>query len=223
MLVSWGKDKPTLSTKVSASTFQGRKANGTTSPRRSSLPTPPPPPTQVSLSRVQASLGSFNFFFKDWFWCGLCLKSLLNLTYNIASVLHFGFWPQGMWDLSSHSRTEPPPTALEGKVLATQPPGKSQEVLKDTFFEDHKMDVFSPTQQPSYPFPGCSPGFHLRDPLLAPSYHMISKRLTTSKPTRHNFLEFFFSFWTNRKGEVFFSELEGACSLQEAQRKEELA
>ena len=80
MLASWGKDKPTLSTKVSTSTFQGRKANGTISPRRPSLPTPPPPPTQVSLSRVQASLGSFNFFFKDWFWCGLCLKSLLNLT-----------------------------------------------------------------------------------------------------------------------------------------------
>ena len=50
----------------------------------------PHPPTQASLSRIKASLVSFIFFSKDCFWCGPCLKSLLNLIY-IAFVLHFGF------------------------------------------------------------------------------------------------------------------------------------
>ena len=29
------------------------------------------------------------------------------ICYNIASVLHFGFWPQSMWDLSSPNGIEP--------------------------------------------------------------------------------------------------------------------
>ena len=39
-------------------------------------------------------------------------------------VLLFFFWPQGMWDLSSHSGVEPTPPAWESEVLTTGPPGK---------------------------------------------------------------------------------------------------
>ena len=35
------------------------------------------------------------------------------------------FWPWGMWDLSFPTR-EPVPRALEGEVLTSGPPGKSQ-------------------------------------------------------------------------------------------------
>ena len=37
-------------------------------------------------------------------------------------------WPQGMWDLSFKSGIKPTPSALEGKVLTTGPPGKSHNL-----------------------------------------------------------------------------------------------
>ena len=37
------------------------------------------------------------------------------------------FWPRGMWDLSSLTRDQTCPPALEGKVLTIGPPGKSPD------------------------------------------------------------------------------------------------
>lgn len=60
--------------------------------------------------------------------------------------------------------------------------------------------TFFLTQQPLCPFSGCSPGSPLGDPPLANSFHMISQKLTTSRPIRHNFLEFCFLFELVGKG-----------------------
>ena len=74
----------------------------------------------------------FFFFFKDFFW-GMwnVFQSLYWICYNIASVLSFGFWPQGFFFfflawcvLAPWPESEPAPSALEGKVLPTDPPGK---------------------------------------------------------------------------------------------------
>ena len=73
-----------------------------------------------------------------WMW-PVFEKSLLNLmgilvAYNSAYVL-WGFWfsgPQGMWDPSSPTRGKPTAPALEGEVLATEPPGKSQHYKSTT-------------------------------------------------------------------------------------------
>ena len=48
------------------------------------------------------------------------------MCYNIASVLSFGFLPRGLWVSAPRLGTEPVPPALEGEVLTTGPPGKSQ-------------------------------------------------------------------------------------------------
>ena len=47
--------------------------------------------------------------------------TILLLFYILA------FWPQSMWDLSSQPGIEPTPPALEGGILTTGLPGKSQE------------------------------------------------------------------------------------------------
>ena len=39
------------------------------------------------------------------------------------------FWVQGMWEVGSLNRVEPVPPAVEGEVLTTGPPVKSQEYL----------------------------------------------------------------------------------------------
>ena len=61
-------------------------------------------------------------FFFDNFLCGPFLKSSMNLS---QYCFYFIFWPGGMWDLSSLSRIQPVPIALEDEVLTTGPPGKS--------------------------------------------------------------------------------------------------
>ena len=38
------------------------------------------------------------------------------------------FWPRGMWDLSSPTRDQTVSPELEGQVLTTGPPGKSQNL-----------------------------------------------------------------------------------------------
>ena len=47
----------------------------------------------------------------------------------IASVFCFGFWPGGMWNLSSLIRNRACTPALEGEVLTTAPPGKSLDAV----------------------------------------------------------------------------------------------
>ena len=51
--------------------------------------------------------------------CWICYSIVTN------SVLHFGFWPQGTWDLSSPNGIEPTTPALEGEVSTTGQPGQS--------------------------------------------------------------------------------------------------
>ena len=52
--------------------------------------------------------------------------SLYWICYSLTSGLCFGFWPQGMWDLSLfRSGVEPVPHVVEGEILTTGPPGKS--------------------------------------------------------------------------------------------------
>ena len=43
------------------------------------------------------------WFFKDFFWCGLFLKSLLNLL-QYCFCFMFSFWSSGLWDLSFSTR-----------------------------------------------------------------------------------------------------------------------
>ena len=56
-------------------------------------------------------------------------KNLFKKTFNgfitILLLLLLFFWLHGMWDLSSSTRLEPAPDALEGKILTTRPPRKS--------------------------------------------------------------------------------------------------
>ena len=66
---------------------------------------------------------SKNFFFFD---VDHFLKSLLNLLqYCFCFTFWCLFWLWGMWDLSSLTRIEPAPPAVEGEVLTTGLPGKS--------------------------------------------------------------------------------------------------
>ena len=68
----------------------------------------------------------FLFFKIFFFWCGTFLKSLLNLFYNIISVLCLVFWPRGMRDLGSPIRRQGEPAwgALDSEVLSTGLRGK---------------------------------------------------------------------------------------------------
>ena len=61
--------------------------------------------------------------FLRFFICGPFLKSSLNLLqYCFCYVLVL--WPRGMCDLSSPTRVEPTPAALEGQLLTSGPPAK---------------------------------------------------------------------------------------------------
>ena len=57
-------------------------------------------------------------FFKSLYLYWIC--------YNTAPALYLGFGPGGMWDLSSPTRDQTHIPVLEGEVLTTGPPGKSQ-------------------------------------------------------------------------------------------------
>lgn len=214
--VSWGKDKPTLSTKVSVSTFQ-EAADGDHQPQKVKSPTPPIPDSH-SLQGLRHQWGSFIFCFKDCFW-GTCL-CLYWIWYTLL-CLHFAFLIQGMWDLAQ-SRTEISLTALEGKVLATQPVGEVlQEVLKDTLFEEsNRWNAHFFLLKYITPFSWLQP-CSFRDSILASSFHMISKSWPLQN-NKHTILEFCFFVNETEKGSPAPNWPEPAVK-EEAQRKEELA
>ena len=54
-------------------------------------------------------------------------SNLYRICYNIASIYVLVFWLCGMWDLVPQPGIEPKPPALNGRVLTTGPPGKSQQ------------------------------------------------------------------------------------------------
>ena len=51
---------------------------------------------------------SIFFFFKSF----VCVDHFKSICYNTASVLCFGFWPQGMWDLSFWSSDQTHTTCI---------------------------------------------------------------------------------------------------------------
>ena len=57
------------------------------------------------------------------------LKSLLNLLQYCFCFMFWFFGPEACGILAPRTGIEPTPPALEGKVLATGPPGKSQGQL----------------------------------------------------------------------------------------------
>ena len=65
------------------------------------------------------------FFFLRFFWCGLFLKSLLNLLQYAFCFMFWFFGRKACGILAPRSGIGPAPTALEGEVLTTGPPGKS--------------------------------------------------------------------------------------------------
>ena len=70
---------------------------------------------------------SFFFFFP---WYGPFEKSLLNLLqYCFLFFYVLGFGAPGIWNFSFPTKDQTSPSALEGKVLTTGPPGKSLKHL----------------------------------------------------------------------------------------------
>ena len=72
----------------------------------------------------------FSFFFKElvFFWCGLFLKSLLNLLQYCFCIMFWFFDWEVFGILASWSGIEPASPALESKVLTTRPPGSPMMV-----------------------------------------------------------------------------------------------
>ena len=66
------------------------------------------------------------FFKIFFFWCGPFLKSLLNLLQYCFCFMLWIFGPEACEILAPWPRIEPALPALEGEVLTTGPPGKSQ-------------------------------------------------------------------------------------------------
>ena len=71
-----------------------------------------------------------SFFLLDFFdWCGPFLESLLNLLQYCFYFMLWFFGPETRGILVPRPGIEPAPPALEGEVLTTGLPGKSQQYL----------------------------------------------------------------------------------------------
>ena len=66
------------------------------------------------------------FFFIKTFLMWIIFKVFIELLTVLLLVYVWFFWSRGMWNLSSLTGLKPAPSALEGEVLTTGPPGKSQ-------------------------------------------------------------------------------------------------
>ena len=64
---------------------------------------------------------------KKFFWCRPFLKSLLNLLQYCLCFMFLFFGHDACGILAPWPGLKPAPPTLEGKVLTTGPPGKSQE------------------------------------------------------------------------------------------------
>ena len=71
-----------------------------------------------------------NFFFLGFFfWCGPVFKVFIEFVTILLLFYVLEFWPRGMWDLNYLTSDQTcTPSALEGEVLTTGPPGKSWEI-----------------------------------------------------------------------------------------------
>ena len=79
-------------------------------------------------ARYLPTCGFCCFFFFKFFWCGPFSKSLLNLLQYCFYFMFWFFGQEACGILAPRPRIEPTPPALEGEVLTTGPPGKSQHV-----------------------------------------------------------------------------------------------
>ena len=82
--------------------------------------------TGNSDAKLKLRTDAFFFFIKFFLTWTLFFLSLYWICYNIASFLGLVFWPQGTWDLSSLTKDGTTPSVVEGEILTTGPPGKSQ-------------------------------------------------------------------------------------------------
>ena len=71
-----------------------------------------------------------NYFFS--FWCEPFLKSFLNLLRYCFCFMFWFFGCDACGVLAPRSGIKPTPPALEGEVLTTGPPGKSQKAAVNT-------------------------------------------------------------------------------------------
>ena len=72
--------------------------------------------------------GEVCFFFYDFFVMDHFFKVFIELFYNIASVLCYGFLStRHMGIMAPGPGIKPTPPSLEGGVLTTGPPGRSQQ------------------------------------------------------------------------------------------------
>ena len=85
------------------------------------------------------------FFFKDFFWCWLFLKSLLNLLQYCFCFLFWFFGRKACGILAPRPGIEPSPPPLEGEVLTAGPPGKSPlcDYFYGTFFKFYFLLTYS--------------------------------------------------------------------------------
>ena len=79
--------------------------------------------------RLEMVIYIFLFFFKDFFWCGPFLKSLLNLLQYCFCFKFWFFGYEACGILAPPSGIEPAPPAQEGEVLTTGLPGKSPSIF----------------------------------------------------------------------------------------------
>ena len=87
------------------------------------------------LSQVDTFLkiNLFFFFFLKIFWCGPFLKFLLNLLQYCFCFMFWFFGPEARGILAPLPGIEPTPPALEGEVLTTGQPGKSQSIFFQSY------------------------------------------------------------------------------------------
>ena len=81
-------------------------------------------------------------FFKSFFLMRIIFKVFIEFVTIMLLLYVLGFWPWSMWDLSSQPGIEHAPLALEGKVLTTGLPRKSQvySLLLSFFLNSGSLD-----------------------------------------------------------------------------------
>ena len=66
-----------------------------------------------------------SFFLRFFFLMWTILKFFIEFVTILLLLYVLGFWPWGIWGLTSPTRDQTCILALEGEVLTTGPPGKS--------------------------------------------------------------------------------------------------
>ena len=88
-------------------------------------------------------LSSFLSFFKIFFFLmRVIFKVFIEFVTILLLFYVLGFWPWSMWDLASQPGIKHAPLALEGKVLTSGPPKKSQvySLLLSFFLNSGALD-----------------------------------------------------------------------------------